>query len=150
MPITNRTDCTGFMHCHMNDPLLKNFAIFTPADFIAQRNLIENSTLPLTSFTMYVTSQIQGRTNIYAIKITDLTKFNIIATFMEASIWKYNNIWTIKIDEKNTPEIQVNNFLKEMQNAGFEGFELYKCDENMQNWEQQKLNSYGNLIKIKC
>lgn len=37
-----------------------------------------------------------------------------------------------------------------MQKAGFEGFELYKSDENLENWEQQTLNNSGNTIKIKC
>ena len=150
MPTQTRTDCTGFMHCHMNDPTLKNFAIFTPDDFIAQKYLIENSTAPVTSFTMYVTSEIQGISNIYAIKITDIAKFNVMAGLMEGNPLKYGNIWLTKIDYKNIPDIQVNNFLKVMQTNDFEGFELYKSDENLQNWEQLKLNNSGNTIKIKC
>jgi hypothetical protein len=150
MPTPTRTDCTGFMHCHMNDPTLKNFAIFTPDDFIAQKYLIENSTSPVTSFTMYVTSEIQGVSNIYAIKITDIAKFNLMAGIMEARLDKYKKIWKFQIKETSTPEIQVNIFFKKMLEEGFEGFELYKSDENLQNWEQLKLNNSGNTIKIKC
>jgi hypothetical protein len=150
VPYPARTDCTGFMHCHMNDPALKNFAIFSPNDFIAQRDLIQNSTAPVTSFTMYVTSQIQGVSNTFAIKITDIERFNVMAGLMEAFPNVYKKIWTNKIKETNTPDIQINVFLKEMQKAGFEGFELYKSDENLENWEQQTLNNSVNTIKIKC
>lgn len=150
MPVPSRTDCTGFMHCHMNDPALKNFAIFTPQDFIAQSILIAQSTAPITSFTMYVTSKIQGTTNTFAIKITDVDKFNHIALMMSTFSWKFDRMWDKDINFKNTPEKQVNEFLKAMKKEGFEGFELYKADENLQNWEQIKLNGSNATIKVKC
>jgi len=150
MPAPSRTDCTGFMHCHMNDPALKNFAIFTPDDFIAQSELIANSTASLNSFTMYVTSKIQGTVNNYAIKITDMTKFKYWATAMRDYKNLYSRAWKNDINPNYTPEKQINNFLKLMKAENFEGFELFKADENLQNWKQLKLNSSNNTIEVKC
>ena len=64
---------------------------------------------------------------------------------------RYERMWEEDIKTTNTPEKQVNEFLKLMENEKFdEGIELYKCDENYQNWEQLILNATKNTIKIKC
>ena len=151
MPIPSRTDCTGYMHCHLNDPAKKNFAIFSPDDFIAHNTLFGTSNQLLTNNSMFVINEIQGTTNIYAIKITNKAKFDTMASQIEVFYKKYGKEWKDKIDYKTTPAKQVNQFLKLMKDNGWDDcFELYQSDANYQNWEQLTLNSSNNTIKIKC
>ena len=152
IPLPSRTDCTGYMHCHLNDPAKKNFAIFSPDDFIAHDTLVGTSTnQQLVKNAMFVINEIQGTTNIYAIKITNKTKFDTMASQIEVFYPKYGKEWQDKIDYKTTPAKQVNQFLKLMKDNGWDDcFELYQSDANYQNWEQLTLNSSNNTIKIKC
>ena len=63
----------------------------------------------------------------------------------------FKGTWQNQIKPSNNPEKQVNEFLKIMKQNGFnDAIELYKCDDNYQNWEQLTLDANNNTIKIKC
>lgn len=150
----SRPDCIGFMHCHLNNstnPDANNFAIFTPKDFTGLTGMLINSTRPINEITMYLTVNVGSNNFTYAIKIKDVNKFIDMCTNMNNETERYKRMWERNIKTTNTPEKQVNEFLKIMENEKFdEGIELYKCDENYQNWEQLILNATKNTIKIKC
>ena len=152
MPLPSRTDCTGYMHCHLNNPAKKNFAIFSPDDFIAHDTLVGTSTnQQLVKNSMFLINEIKGTTNIYAIKITNKAKFDLMASQLEAFYGFYGRKWEEKIKYNESPVNQVNQFLKFMKEKGWDDcFELYQSDANYQNWEQLTLNSSNNTIKIKC
>jgi hypothetical protein len=149
-----RNDCTGFMHCHLNNstnPDANNFAIFTPKDFTGLASMLVNSTTPINEISMFLTVNNNGTNYTYAIKVKDVNKYVSMVEHMNVFELKYKKIWDDKIKTTNTPLNQLNIFLQKMKENGFdEAIEIYKCDANYQNWEQLILDANNNTKPIKC
>ncbi len=154
MPANTRDDYTGFMHCHLSYTLLPdagNFAIFTPDDFI---RLIMDLNFPepqISKLNLFMTCFNSNNYYTYSIKIKDMNEFIAMCTKLVEEKERFKDDWQYQIKPDNSPEKQVNEFLKIMKDNGFNNaIELYKCDDNYQNWEQLTLDANNNTIKIKC
>ncbi len=154
MPANTRNDYTGFMHCHLSYTLLPeagNFAIFTPDDFIRLIMDLNIPDLQVDKLSIFMTCFNSGNYYTYSIKIKNMNEFIAMCTKLVEESDYFKGTWQNQIKPSNNPEKQVNEFLKIMKQNGFnDAIELYKCDDNYQNWEQLTLDANNNTIKIKC
>jgi hypothetical protein len=140
---------TGFMHCHLNNAEIKNFAVFSLDDLIAFGTLVENSTVPLEKLTMYVTSN-KGT---FALKIKNKASFIAAIDKIYDSKKIYDNIFRNRVNEDLTPSDQVKGFLSFFKASGLstsEVYELYQCDYNFSNWKKVGIDQNNNLTYTNC
>ncbi|MDR6967134.1 hypothetical protein J2X31_001141 [Flavobacterium arsenatis] len=147
---TSRNDQTGFIHCHLDDPNKKNFAVFSLTDLDGFAQIIQNSTAPVSSYTLMVTSA-KGT---FALKITNKNQFiamvNALNNNWDISERAFKN-WYVKKEESTDKQIEgFLKFFRQNTNQAIKnpGFEFFSCDNNFQNWTKHELDN-NNVKKTK-
>lgn len=133
---------TGFIHCHQNNEVHKNLAVFSPADMEAFGTLIENSTADVSEFTCIVTSE-KGT---FAIKITDKQAYINFANYLKNNQKEVNDYYDFEISHTYTPEKQLKKLLSFIQKNSLGGIEIYQKTSSNE-WEKKYLEQ--NKLKTK-
>ncbi|MFA5557447.1 MAG: hypothetical protein WCY06_10150 [Flavobacteriaceae bacterium] len=147
---TSRDDQTGFIHCHLDDPTKENFAVFSLSDLVGFAQIIQNSTAPVSSYTLMVTSA-KGT---FALKITNKNKFiamvNALTYNWKTAEWSFKDFYVKKEDSVNNQIEGFLKFFKQNSNQAIKnpGFEFYSCDNNFKNWTKHELDN-NNVKKTK-
>lgn len=148
---TNRNnEVTGFMHCHLNtlNPALKTNTVFSLSDLVAFAELIQYSTVDVSEFAMYVTTN-RGT---FALKLTDkqaiIDLANYIVNDTEGNVLDdFEN----KVKWNDSKNKQIKGLLNFLNKSGFgTGIELYESDSSFKNWKKKSLDTNGNIQTTDC
>lgn len=127
------------MHCHLNNASVKNLAVFSLEDLITFGTMIENSTAPVTKFTIYITSA-KGT---FALKISNKQDFINSKNKIVLANNAFEDAYRKKINGNKNGTIQSNAFLNFLKEKNILGVELYKSNSNFENWTKLTLNEDG-------
>lgn len=137
---------TGFMHCHLNNATIKNFAVFSLDDLISFAKLVQNSTVPSDQLTMYVTSN-KGT---FAMKIKDKVGFiNAINSITPNLYSVYDSMFSTKVKNYKNSNDQAKGLIEFFKSSGLstsEVFELYQSDSAFKNWKKLSLDPITNIL----
>lgn len=140
-------DITGFMHCHLNNlNVIKTYTVFSSSDFIALAQLVENSTAPVHTLGMYVTTN-RGT---FAIKLTNKQAIIDFSDYIKNNLQKIEKTYELDIKWSMTKRQQTKGLLNMIKDSGITGMELYESDSNFKNWKKLYLDENNDLKTANC
>lgn len=139
------SNCTGFIHCHLDNG--KTYKVFSFSDLIALASIANVSTRPTVELAIYVTTA----SGTFAIKVSDKIALKAKLLQMVVAQKGYERDFAALVKMTDDTETQALNFLKFMGETwpdSGSGVELYQQAQDG-SWENLSLNTNKNGINRK-